>query len=111
MKKVNLKNISKRIKELRISNSITQKELAKMLGVPQPIMSYYETGARIPNLEILIMLSEIFNCSIDYLVKGIKDSSEGYYIKQKTTAYKIIDSLSLKNKEIVIDLAKKLKNK
>lgn len=57
-----------RIKQLREENSITQEELAKKLDLSKGIISLYENETRKPSLEVLIKLSEIFNCSIDYLL-------------------------------------------
>ncbi len=109
--KFNLESIGKRIRKLRIQNSMTQEELSFKINVPRTVMSNYETSARIPNLEILIMLSKILNCSLDYLVKGIEVIPEGSFDKQKSSLLKVLDKLSSKEREIIIDLAKKLKKK
>lgn len=57
-----------RIKQLREYNKITQEELANRLKLSKGIISLYEKEERKPSLKILIKLSEIFNCSIDYLL-------------------------------------------
>ena len=58
-----------RIKFLREKNNITQEELAKKLNLSSKgIISMYEKEDRKPSLEVLIKLSEIFNCSIDYIL-------------------------------------------
>ncbi len=58
-----------RIKELREENNITQEELAKKLKLSSKgIVSMYEKEDRKPSLEVLVKLSEIFNCSIDYIL-------------------------------------------
>lgn len=58
-----------RIKQLREETNITQEELAKKLNLSSKgIVSMYEKEDRKPSLEILIKLSEIFDCSIDYLL-------------------------------------------
>lgn len=58
-----------RIKQLREENDITQEELAKKLNLSSKgIVSMYEKEDRKPSLEILVKLSEIFNCSIDYIL-------------------------------------------
>lgn len=57
-----------RIKQLREDNQITQEELAKKLNLSKGIISLYEKEERKPSLEILVKLSEIFNCSIDYIL-------------------------------------------
>lgn len=58
-----------RIKQLREEKNITQEELAKKLHLSSKgIVSMYENESRKPSMEVLISLSEIFNCSIDYLL-------------------------------------------
>lgn len=58
-----------RIKILREENKITQEELAQKLNLSSKgIVSMYEKEDRKPSLEILVKLSEIFDCSIDYLL-------------------------------------------
>ena len=58
-----------RINLLREENNITQEELAKKLNLSSKgIVSMYEKEDRKPSLEVLIKLSEIFNCSIDYIL-------------------------------------------
>lgn len=56
------------LKYLRKRSGLTQKELAKLLGYEQTIVSMWENGTRDPNVQTLIELSKIFDCSIDELV-------------------------------------------
>ncbi|WP_368489915.1 helix-turn-helix domain-containing protein [Clostridium sp. BJN0013] len=49
---------------------MSQAELAEKLGVTQQATSKYENGNREPDIEILKLLSSIFNVSIDYLLGG-----------------------------------------
>lgn len=57
-----------RIKFLREENGLTQQDLANKLGGAKSTVAMYEKGDRKPSLEVLIKLSEIFNCSIDYII-------------------------------------------
>lgn len=57
-----------RIKILREEKNITQEELAKLLGMSKGIISLYEKEKRKPSLEILLKLSNIFQCSMDYII-------------------------------------------
>ena len=58
----------RRIRDLKIDNDMTQKELSKILGMSQTGYSKYETGENDIPTEILIKLSGIYNVSIDYLL-------------------------------------------
>lgn len=57
-----------RIKQLREENKWTQLELSKKMNCAMSSIAMYEKGDRKPSLEVLIKLSEIFNCSIDYIL-------------------------------------------
>lgn len=57
-----------RIKQLREENKWTQLELSKKMDCAMSSIAMYEKGDRKPSMEVLIKLSEIFNCSIDYLL-------------------------------------------
>lgn len=56
-----------RIKQLREEKDWSQNELAKKMNCAPSSIAMYEKGDRKPSMEVLIKLSEIFNCSIDYL--------------------------------------------
>lgn len=57
-----------RIKVLREEFDITQQELADKLSCSKSVVGNYENNRRKPSLEVLVKLSEIFNCSIDYIL-------------------------------------------
>ena len=55
---------------LRKYYKITQGELASRLGVTRQSVSKWETGAAIPDIEILMKLSEIYGISINDILKA-----------------------------------------
>lgn len=67
-----------RLKELRKSNSLTQEDLGKILGVGKTTISMYENGNSTPNDEIKIKIADHFNVSMDYLIgkTNIKESAD-----------------------------------
>lgn len=60
--------LSKRIKELRLNNDLTQKELSDKLGLTPKMISFYELGDRVPPPDVLEKLADIFNVTTDYLL-------------------------------------------
>ena len=74
-----------RIKHLREELNMTQQELADKLEGAKSTIAMYEKGNRKPSLEVLVKLSEIFNCSIDYMMgksdvrKDISNSNTRYF--------------------------------
>lgn len=59
------------IKELRERKGLLQKDIAILLGIKQQQYSRYENGTEMP-YKYLIILSNFYEVSIDYLLKGKK---------------------------------------
>lgn len=57
-----------RIKKLREEFGYTQQDLANKLNSSKSVIGLYESETRKPSMEVLIRLSEIFDCSIDYIL-------------------------------------------
>ena len=57
-----------RLRELRKDNNMSQEELGKLLGVTKVSVSGYENGTRIPSMEILVTILNVFKISADYLL-------------------------------------------
>ena len=56
-----------RIKQLREELKISQSELGKKLNKTQQQISLYENGTNELDLEGYLILSKLFNCSIEYI--------------------------------------------
>lgn len=56
-----------RIKQLREELKISQNDLAKKLNKTQQMISLYENGTYEPDLDGYIILSKLFNCSVEYI--------------------------------------------
>ena len=57
-----------RLRELRKENNMSQEELGKLLGVTKVSVSGYEKGTRVPSMEILTLILDVFGISADYLL-------------------------------------------
>lgn len=57
------------LRYLRKSNNMSQENLANKLSVSRQAVSRWETGDTMPDAEMLIKLSELFNVSTDRLLK------------------------------------------
>lgn len=68
-------NLGDRLKTLREKKGLKQDQLGLQINVSKATICSYETGARKPPLENLVLLAQIFNVTTDYLL-GIepKDS-------------------------------------
>lgn len=57
-----------RLKELRESKGLTQKEVAEIIGYSEISYARYEKGEREPDISTLCKLAEYFNVTVDYLI-------------------------------------------
>ena len=86
-------NLGNRLKTLRRSYHKTQKDVCSDLHIEQSTIANYETGKRIPKLEILIQMAIYYNCTIDSLV-GLNITSDKNDIANTSISTK--ESLLLK---------------
>lgn len=63
-------NIGERIYELRRKNSMSQEDLAEKMNVSRQSISKWESSQSVPEVEKIIQLSNIFNVSTDWILKG-----------------------------------------
>lgn len=57
-----------KLKSLRVEYELTQSQLAKKLDTSKSNISKYESDSIEPNMKTLVLISEYFNVSIDYLL-------------------------------------------
>jgi len=62
-------NLSEKIYSLRKGKQLSQEELAEKLDISRQSVSKWEAGIAMPEIDKLIMLSEIFEVTTDYLLK------------------------------------------
>lgn len=65
-------NMADRIQTLRKSKGISQEELADKIGVSRQAVSKWESEQSSPDIEKIILLSDYFDVTTDYLLKGIE---------------------------------------
>lgn len=63
-------DLSLLLKKYRIKNELTQEQLAKKMYVSHQTISKWETGINVPSIDNLLMLSDIYNISLDELIRG-----------------------------------------
>lgn len=70
-------NIADRIQYLRKQKGFSQEELADKVGVSRQSVSKWESEQSTPDLEKIIILSDIFDVTTDYILKGIEPVETG----------------------------------
>lgn len=64
--------IADRIQSLRKSKGMSQEELADAVGVSRQAVSKWESEQATPDLDKVVIMSDIFEVTTDYLLKGIE---------------------------------------
>ena len=65
-------NMADRILYLRKAKGISQEELADKVGVSRQAVSKWESEQSTPDLEKIIIMSDFFGVTTDYILKGIE---------------------------------------
>lgn len=100
---MNVSAIGKRIREIRTRLHLTQRELAKLLGLKTgSAISAYETGDASPTIETLIKLAEIGNTSYDWILNGghMAGTPDGTTIQLTHEELKLLQELRRASPEI-----------
>ncbi len=58
----------KNLKNLRFGKGRSQRALGERVGVRNQAVSFWESGSREPDLDMLVKLAEVFNVSVDLLL-------------------------------------------
>ena len=66
-----------RLYQLRKQKGLSQEELAGRLNVSRQTVSNWEIGDSTPDMEKLVAMSELFDVSLDMLVLGKEEQSQG----------------------------------
>jgi len=82
-----LVNFSYRLKEIRKSHKLRQKDLAKALGLAQTTIANYEQGTRFPDEIMLNKIATYFNISLDYLLGRTSQKGITFYQENEKASY------------------------
>lgn len=66
---IDIKQTGRKINQLRIENDLSVKDLQKIFGFTTPQAIYkWQQGTALPSLDNLVVLSEVFNVSIEEIL-------------------------------------------
>ena len=91
------KKIGSFLKELRKEKGLTQEQLAERLKVSSRSVSRWETGNNMPDLSILVELSDFYNLDIKEIIDGER-KSENMEKETKDTLLKVAEYSQLEKK-------------
>ena len=69
----------KNLQKVREQKGITQVKLAMDAEVSQQSITFYESGSRVPSLDVAYRLAKVLDCSIDYLIGNDEKLVKAYY--------------------------------
>lgn len=85
-------SIAKNLVDLRTQAKLTQLQLAEMLNYSDKAVSKWERGEAIPDIRVLIRLSEIYGVTLDDLVKGSELSATKVSTRRKLASNRLFIS-------------------
>ena len=63
-------DFGEQIKSIRQKEKLTQEQFAMKLNVSRQAVSNWENNKNLPDIGMLILMSDVFQISLDYLIKG-----------------------------------------
>ena len=90
-------NFAENLQNLRKKKNMTQDELAEKLQVSRQAVSKWESGSGYPETEKIISICEIFDCSMDELVRGkiTLDKKDNYDLIMSKSAKQVAIAVTL----------------
>ena len=82
---MNTRIISRYLQLLRKSHNYTQEELAKKLDISRQAVSKWETGTTIPDLEVLLKISKLYDITINDILEPKVQPQRITYFEQILT--------------------------
>lgn len=76
-----------KLKKLRLSKNMTQKEVASAMGISQQAYGQYESGNRRPKIDTIVRIADALCVDIDSFVGAEAVSSERVQIAKRAAAY------------------------
>ncbi|MBQ9984095.1 MAG: helix-turn-helix transcriptional regulator [Lachnospiraceae bacterium] len=70
-------SVGERLLKLRNQKGMTQEDLAEYLNVSRQSVSKWELNKTLPDVEKLMQLSDLYEVTLDYIVKGVEKQTEG----------------------------------
>ena len=82
--------IGSKIKQARMEAKFTQEQIAEKLGVSRQTISNWENEKSYPDIASVLKLSDLYNVSLDYLLKGEDAMGNSYvnYLDESTNVVK-----------------------
>ena len=81
---MNIVKMGSFLQELRKEKGLTQEQLAEKLGVARRTVSRWETGSNLPDMDILIELSDLYETDLREILNGERKSERMNEVLKET---------------------------
>lgn len=97
-------NLAGKLKKARENAKLSQNEVAEKLNISRQAISKWENGWSIPDIENLIVLSDLYHISLDKLLKDEKadDNTNEELVENEATEPKNYEDLAIKVEQFFI---------
>lgn len=94
---------------LRTEAGLSQAELARLVGVPQPSIAYWEHSERPPRADIIPKLAEVLGVTLDvFLNGGAKRAKKGGPVGKAKRAFEEVSKLPRRQQEKIVEIVNAL---
>lgn len=101
-----------RLLELRAEKAMSQRQMAKVLGISHGTYNNWKNGNTQPSIEQLIQISKFFDVSVDYLIGNSQDMESAAFAKplskRETQLLTAFGSLSEEQQNSLISFLEKI---
>lgn len=90
-------NIDDKLQKSRTNVNLTQEQVAETLGVSRQTISNWENEKTYPDIKSIVILSDLYNVSLDYLLKDKEEKTMSNYLnylEESTNTVKSKNKLS-----------------
>ncbi len=95
-------NIGCKIKNARIKAELSQEQVAEVLGVSRQTVSHWENGKTYPDIVSVIKMSDLYQISLDHLLKEDENMSD--YVDFLNESTNTVKSNNRKEKTVLISV-------
>lgn len=95
-------NIGTKIKKARMDAGLSQEQVAEELGVSRQTVSNWETDKTYPDIISVIKMSDIYDVSLDYLLKGKEEATMNNYMEYLEESTNTVKSKNKLSKVVLV---------
>lgn len=90
--------LAEKIQDLRKKNGLSQEQLADKLGISRQAISKWESEQSVPDIDKIVLLSNFFDVSTDYLLKNADEVEVQSEEVKETQNYSVVIDVKMSKK-------------